>query len=166
MSCRQKIAFSLMSATLFLMPSFSSSAETLITTVDGREYIGEVISAGVNTLKMKLEESGYQIVPVQSIAQIQIDIANSAPIEGKYLDWSDGEIIVRVGDRDVAVRDGTIISVTDVGVAAGGPEKEDVIASTPPPIQQTQEQERESNSDKADLLEILPRFKIEMPSPI
>lgn len=121
MICRPRSALSFMSATLFLMSSFSSSAETLITTVDGRKHVGEVISAGVNTLKMKLEGSGYQIVTVQSISRIQIDIANSAPVEGKYLDWSDGEIIVRVGDRDVAVRDSTIISVTDVGVAVGGP---------------------------------------------
>ena len=121
MGCRRTIAVSLMSAMLAMVPSFSSSAETLIITVDGREHVGDVISGGVNTLKIKLKESGYQIVPVQSISRIQINIANSPPIEGTYLDWSDGEIILRVGDRDVAVRDDTIMSVTKVGVAAGGP---------------------------------------------
>ena len=121
MGCRRTIAVSLMSAMLALAPGFSSSAETLIITVDGHEHVGDVIAAGVNTLKMKLKESGYQLVSVQSISRVRVDIANSPPIEGTYLDWSDGEIIVRVGDRDVAVRDGTIISVTKVGVAVGGP---------------------------------------------
>ncbi|MGI9433602.1 MAG: hypothetical protein ACR2Q4_02025 [Geminicoccaceae bacterium] len=121
--CRRRAtAVSLISTMFFLMTGLSSLAQTLIITVDGREHVGEVIDAGVNTLKMKLEGSGYQIVPLQSISRIKVDIADGEPIEGKYHDWSDGEIIVRVGDRDVAVRDGTITSVTDVGIAVGGPE--------------------------------------------
>lgn len=122
MSCRRTIAVLLMSALPFLASSFSASAETLIVTADGKEYAGDVISAGVNTLTMKLQDSGYQIVPVKSIARIQVDVTNGTPIEGKFLDWSEGEIVVRVGDRDVGIRDGTITSVSAVGVAAGGPE--------------------------------------------
>lgn len=122
MMCRRRTpAVFLMSAVLFLAPGSSSSAETLIITLDGREYTGDVIAAGVNTLRMKLKGSGYQIVTVQSISRIQVDVADGEPIEGKYLDWSDGEITVRVGDRDVAIRDGSITSVTDVGGAVGGP---------------------------------------------
>jgi hypothetical protein len=115
-------AVSLVSAVLFLMPNSSPSAETLVVTDEGLEYPGEVIDAGVNTLTMKLRGSGYQIVPVNSIAWIRVDLANGAPIEGKLIDWSEGEMIVRVGDRDVSVRDGVITSVIDVGVAVGGPE--------------------------------------------
>ena len=121
MRCRRTIAVSLLSALSFLASGHPLSAQTLIVTVDGKEHVGDVISAGVNMLTMKLQDSGYQIVPVKSIASIQVDIANGAPIQGKYLDWSNGEIVLRVGDRDVAVREGTITSVTDVGVAAGGP---------------------------------------------
>lgn len=45
-------------------------------------------------------------------------------------------------------------------------EKEDVIASKPSPVQPAQDESLKSNSDKTDLLELLPRFKVEMPSPI
>lgn len=121
MRCRQMVAVSLMTAILVLAPVLSSWAQTLIVTSDGREHLGEVISAGVNTMTMKLEDSGYQIIPVQSIAQIKVNIRNGQPIAGKFLDWSNGETIVRVGDRDIAIRDGTITSVSEVGVAAGGP---------------------------------------------
>lgn len=118
---RRSIAVSLFSAMLLLAAGVSSSAQTLVTTTDGHEYDGSVIAAGVNTLRMKLKETGYQIVPVQSISQIQVDVKDSEPIAGKFIDWSNGEVVLRVGDRDVAVRDGYITSVTNVGVAAGGP---------------------------------------------
>lgn len=134
MSCRQKIAVSVMSATLFLAPISLSTAETLIITVDGTELVGDVISAGVNTLTMKLNESGYKIVPVQSISRIQVDVANGAPIGGKFIDWSEGEMILRVGDRDVGVREGTITSVSEVGVAAGGPKLSAPEPATPEPV--------------------------------
>ena len=107
----------------------SSMAKTLIVTDTGEEYVGDVINAGVNTLTMRLTDSGYQIIRVKAITRIKVDISDGSPIEGKLIDWSDGEMIVRVGDRDVGVRDGVITSVIDVGVAAGGPK---LSAPTPP----------------------------------
>lgn len=121
MSCWRMIAVSLMSAMLFLGSGPPLSAETTIITDGGQEHVGDVIAAGVNTLTMKMTGTGYQIVPVKSIASIKVDIADGSPIQGKLIDWSNGEMIVRVGDRDVGVRDGVITSVIDVGVAAGGP---------------------------------------------
>lgn len=134
MSRRRTFSVFFASAVFFLMPNFSSSAETLVVTDEGLEYVGDVIDAGVNTLTMKLGGSGYQIVPVKSIAWISVDLADGAPIEGKLIDWSEGEMIVRVGDREVGVRDGVITSVIDVGVAAGGPEL------SPPPQPAADEQ--------------------------
>jgi len=127
MCLRRTIVASLMSAGLLLIPVSSLSADVMIITDQGDEHVGEVIAAGVNTLRMKLGGSGYQIIPMKSIAWVKVDIADSAPVEGKLIDWSDGEVVIRVGDRDVGVRDGIITSVVDVGVAAGGPE-----LSTPP----------------------------------
>ncbi len=118
--CLRATAASLLSM-MILIPSSSSWADTLVTTAEGQAYVGDVIGAGVNTLTMKLAGSGYQIVPVKSITRIKVDISDGSPIEGKLIDWSEGELIVRVGDRDVGVRDGIITSVIDVGVAAGGP---------------------------------------------
>ncbi len=143
---RRTFAVSLVSAVLFLMPNSSSSAETLVVTDEGLEFVGDVIDAGVNTLTMKLGGSGYQIVPVKLIEWIRVDLANGAPIEGKLIDWSKGEMTVRVGDRDVSVRDGIITSVIDVGVAAGGPEL------SPPPQSAPDEQPSEAvPSDPADV---------------
>ncbi|MEZ5933450.1 MAG: hypothetical protein R3F54_16155 [Alphaproteobacteria bacterium] len=107
----------------------SSSAETKIITDTGKEHVGDVISAGVNTLTMKLTSSGYQIIPVKSIAWIKVDLADGSPIEGNFIDWSNGEMVVRVGDRDVGVSNGIITSVIDVNVAAGGPK----LSAPPPP---------------------------------
>lgn len=121
MCCRQLTTATVVSGALLFAPALSLSADMLVRTTDGKEYLGEVIAAGVNTLTVKLKETGYGIVPVQSIDRVRVDIDNGTPIEGRFLDWSDGEIIVRVGDRDVAIRGGTVISVTEVGVAAGGP---------------------------------------------
>lgn len=126
--CSRAAAMSLLSL-MVLMSSSSLEADTLVTTKEGREFAGDVIDAGVNTLTMKLAGSGYQIVPAKSIDRIKVDIADGSPIEGKLIDWSEGELIIRVGDRDVGVRDGVITSVIDVGVAAGGPE---VAPSTAP----------------------------------
>lgn len=134
--CLRMAAASLLPAILLMQGSLSW-ADTSVVTDDGKEYVGDVIDAGVNTLTMKLAGTGYQIVPMKSITLIKVDVTDGAPVEGKLIDWSEGELIVRVGDRDVGVRDGIITSVVDVGVAAGGPE-----VSTPPP--QPAEQEAET----------------------
>lgn len=118
---RRAIAVSLISAALYLAQSSPASAETLVVTDDGREYVGDVIDAGVNTLTMKLGGTGYQIVRLKSIVRVKIDVGGSSPIEGQLIDWKDGEAVVRVGDRDVGIRDGIVTSVVDIGVAAGGP---------------------------------------------
>ncbi len=120
MACWRTIVVSLVAAMLAAVPD-SSSAETTVVTDTGKEHVGDVVDAGVNTWTMKLTGSGYQIIPVKSIARIKVDIVDGSPIEGELIDWSEGEMIVRVGDRDVGVRDGVITSVIDVGVAAGGP---------------------------------------------
>lgn len=120
--CRQRvIASSFLSALFFLTTIVPSSAQTLLVTDDGNELVGEVIAAGVNTLKMKLRGSGFELVALQSIVQIQVDIDGSTPIQGQYVSWSDNEIVLRVGSQNITVRDGIIISVLDLGVAAGGP---------------------------------------------
>ncbi len=123
-----------LSAAALIMSPSASHAETLVTTADGGEYYGEVISGGVNTLTMKLMETGYEIVPVNAIVRIKVDIAGSDPIEGRFIEWSDGEITLRLGDRDVAVRDGTVVSVRDVTVPAGGPDvaAEEAPSAAPP----------------------------------
>ena len=109
------------------MISSSLQAATLVTTDDGGEYRGEVVSAGVNSLTVKLSETGYQIIPLNIINLIKVDILGGSPIEGKLLDWNEGELTVRVGDRDISVREGTITSVREVTVPAGGPRVDEPI---------------------------------------
>ena len=98
-----------------------AQAATLVITVDGEEYIGDVVSAGMNTMTIKLSDTGYKIVPLDAIARVRIDTVDGTPVEGDYLDWTDGKLVVRVGDRQVTVRDGVIDSVSDEPAAAGGP---------------------------------------------
>jgi len=121
-SCRRALAISFMLAVFAPITSGDLGAATLITTESGDTFEGEVISAGVNSLTVKLDATGYKIIPLNIIDRIKVDIDDGSPVEGKLLDWSDGELTVRVGDRDVSVREGTIVSVREVTVPAGGPE--------------------------------------------
>jgi hypothetical protein len=131
MSCREAFAIAMSLAVMVSAVPWDVDAATLVTTSKGEEYRGEVVSAGVNTLTVKLGDTGYKILPLNVIDRVKVDIDDGTPIEGKLLDWSDGELTVRVGDRDVSVREGTIVSVREVTIPAGGPEEPAVAEPAP-----------------------------------
>jgi hypothetical protein len=133
MVCQRTVIAFLMAVIPAIVPA-SSSAETKIVTGTGEEYVGEVIDVGVNTLKMKLAGTGYQIVPVQSVDLVEVVLADGTLLEGKLIDWHQDELVLRVGDRDFTVSDGLVMSVVSVDVPVGGPSQP--VESEPSPSEE------------------------------
>lgn len=101
---------SFLAGAVVLLTGALSAAEagTMVMTVDGQQHIGDVIAATVNTLTIKRVDTGYEIIPRNRIASVKVDIVNGGPIEGRFLDWSNGQIILDTGNREVTIRDGVI----------------------------------------------------------
>ena len=99
---------------VFLALAGPVAASTTIVTVGGEEYHGEVLTSNLNTLTIKQDETGYQIVPLREIDRVRLEIEGAEPVEGRFLDWRNGRWTIRVGDRLLSVESGRITSDTSL----------------------------------------------------
>lgn len=95
-------------ASALLVASFGSLAgEVTLSTVDGKRFIGKVISGTVNMLNIHQTDGGYSLVPRRSIASVGMDVEGGV-VQGSFINWQDGRFTLRVDDNVVTVHDGVI----------------------------------------------------------
>jgi hypothetical protein len=93
---------------MLMIASFGSLAdEVTLSTVDGKQFTGEVISGTVNMLNIHKSDGGYTLVPRRSIASVGMAVEGGV-VQGSFINWQDGRFTLRVDDNVVTVVDGVI----------------------------------------------------------
>lgn len=117
------MSFLWLGLTLSYLPMAAHAAMTIST--DDKEFQGEMIAAGINTVTIDDKDGGYTIVPRKDVRAVQIDVRDGDVLEGAFHDWRDGLCILQVGDRLIGVQDGLVTFIMsaapDPTLPSGGP---------------------------------------------
>ena len=84
------------------------AGDVTVRMVSGEAITGKVITGTVNMLSINKSFGGYAEIPRPEIASIGVATGDGAVVEGQFIDWQNGRLVLRSGDRLVYVKDGVI----------------------------------------------------------